>query len=98
MNLNLYKKNYYFSAFLFRKRVDDFLFWMMPKTWVPLYNSVSFTHMPYKKCIENRAWQDRMLSRLINLSGFAAVGLTGFGIFMIKKNFEFYYDQISKLF
>lgn len=70
----------------------------MPKTWVPLYNSVSFSHMPYKQCIENRAWQDRMLSRLINLSAITAIGFTGIGIYMIKRNFEYYFDQISRLF
>lgn len=47
-------------SFRIRKFVDDFLFWMMPNRWMPLYNSVSFSHMPYKKCLENRKWQDNV--------------------------------------
>lgn len=48
------------KSYRLRKSLDDFLFWVMPTVWVPLYNSVSFTHMPYKKCIENRKWQDKV--------------------------------------
>jgi len=50
-------------SFRMRKTVDDFLFWLMPNTWMPLYNSVSFSNMPYKKCVENREWQDNVLRR-----------------------------------
>lgn len=48
------------KSYRLRKSLDDILFWLMPTVWVPLYNSVSFTHMPYKKCIENREWQDKV--------------------------------------
>lgn len=74
------------SAFLLRKRFDDFLFWLMPNTWVPLYNSVSFTHMPYKKCVDNRKWQDEFLNKTMKLGAAAFVGLTGFGVFYLMKN------------
>lgn len=69
-------------SFLWRKRLDDFLFWLMPNTWVPLYNTVSFSHMPYRKCIENREWQNRILSRiLLYLGTFGLAGLAvGIGI------------------
>lgn len=40
------------KSFLFRKMFDDCLFRLMPNTWIPLYNSVSFSRMPYKQCIE----------------------------------------------
>lgn len=63
---------FFFLAYLMRKSFDDFLFWLLPNSWVPLYNSVSFSHMPYKKCIDNRAWQDRMLSNAITYGGFIA--------------------------
>ncbi|GBP86830.1 Kynurenine 3-monooxygenase [Eumeta japonica] len=45
-----------------RKIVDDFLYKLIPDVWVPLYNSVTFTTMPYKRCMENRRWQDRIFS------------------------------------
>lgn len=48
------------KSYRLRKKFDDFLYWMMPNTWIPLYNSVSFSHMPYKQCIENRKWQDKV--------------------------------------
>lgn len=54
------------KSYRLRKSLDDILFWLMPTVWVPLYNSVSFTHMPYKKCIENREWQDKVKTRMPN--------------------------------
>uniref|UniRef100_A0A1B0DR24 Kynurenine 3-monooxygenase n=1 Tax=Phlebotomus papatasi TaxID=29031 RepID=A0A1B0DR24_PHLPP len=70
------------SSFLWRKRLDDFLFWLMPNTWVPLYNTVSFSHMPYRKCIENREWQNRILSRILVILGTFGLGglVAGIGI------------------
>lgn len=47
-------------SFRIRKTFDDYLFWIAPSKWVPLYNSVSFTHMPYKSCVLNRKWQDKV--------------------------------------
>lgn len=54
------------KSYRLRKSLDDFLFWVMPNVWVPLYNSVSFSHMPYKKCIENRKWQDKVRVKLLS--------------------------------
>ncbi|KAL1122309.1 hypothetical protein AAG570_003714 [Ranatra chinensis] len=53
-------------SFLWRKRLDDLLFRLMPKVWIPLYTSVTFSDMRYSKCIENRSWQDSV--RTNNLS------------------------------
>lgn len=61
------------KSYIYRKYLDDFLSLLLPKKWVPLYNSVTFTHMPYKKCIENRAWQDQKLSQFMIFGGFAFV-------------------------
>ena len=61
------------KSYIFRKYLDDFLALLLPKKWVPLYNSVTFTHMPYKKCIENRAWQDKKLSQFLVVGGVASV-------------------------
>lgn len=48
-----------------RKALDDLLNCVWPGGWVPLYNSVSFTSMPYKQCIANRRWQDKIISRAL---------------------------------
>ncbi|XP_073944277.1 kynurenine 3-monooxygenase cn isoform X2 [Choristoneura fumiferana] len=47
-------------SYRLRKAVDDFIFWLLPDFWVPLYNSVTFTTMPYSQCVKNRKWQDRV--------------------------------------
>ncbi|XP_055374132.1 kynurenine 3-monooxygenase [Condylostylus longicornis] len=62
-------------SFLLRKKLDTILYQIFPQTWIPLYNSVSFTSMQYKKCIENRKWQDTVLRRtfFILVSGITAV-------------------------
>lgn len=55
-----------------RKMFDDLLNAILPDLWVPLYNSVSFSpQMSYKECIQNRAWQDRIISR--SLWSFSAI-------------------------
>ncbi|XP_013182477.1 PREDICTED: kynurenine 3-monooxygenase [Papilio xuthus] len=61
-------------SYLFRKTIDDFLFWLIPNLWVPLYNSVSFTNMPYSQCVKNRQFQDKIFKMVI-----AIVGLLTFG-------------------
>ncbi|XP_058832631.1 kynurenine 3-monooxygenase [Topomyia yanbarensis] len=55
-------------SYLYRKKLDELLFWLMPNTWVPLYNSISFSHMRYSRCIANRKWQDMILTRVLYFS------------------------------
>ncbi|XP_049866966.1 kynurenine 3-monooxygenase [Pectinophora gossypiella] len=65
-------------SYRLRKAVDDMIFWLFPSLWVPLYNSVTFTTMPYSRCVENRQWQNKVL-----LYSFIFVGiLTAFGAFL----------------
>ena len=35
-----------------------------PSAWIPLYSMVTFTRIPYHEVIEQRAKQDRLLSRI----------------------------------
>ncbi|GLV41167.1 cinnabar [Carabus blaptoides fortunei] len=51
------------KSFRLRKKLDDFLYWLLPDIWVPLYNSVSFTRMGYQQCVNNRHWQDKVITR-----------------------------------
>ena len=48
-------------SFRMRKKFDNLLHKLMPKTWIPLYTSVTFSRMRYKECIKNREWQDQVL-------------------------------------
>lgn len=62
-------------SFRCRKWLDTTLFRFFPRVWVPLYNSVSFTSMPYSQCIANRQWQDKLLGNVLSatlLTGFLA--------------------------
>lgn len=52
-------------SFRMRKSLDDFLFWMLPTSWVPLYNAVSFSTAPYKQCQQHRQWQDKVINRIL---------------------------------
>jgi kynurenine 3-monooxygenase len=83
-----------------RKAFDDFLFWLMPNAWVPLYNSVSFSHMKYKKCIDNRAWQDKTLNNAVKYGGFIAACAFAIGTVNLLRNASFnwnFVDMMNKL-
>nr|QHN70696.1 cinnabar [Limenitis arthemis astyanax] len=67
-------------SYRLRKAVDDFIFWLLPNVWVPLYNSVTFSTMPYSQCVKNRQWQNKVLIMAI-----AALGLLSFIIFYYSK-------------
>ncbi|XP_075168534.1 kynurenine 3-monooxygenase cn [Haematobia irritans] len=71
-------------SFKCRKFLDTNLFRIMPSVWVPLYNSVSFTSMPYSKCIANRKWQDEVLKIfLYTILSFTAI--LGGAIFYVNS-------------
>merc|ERR1711988_1382071 len=66
------------KSFLVRKKLDNFLHWLFPNNWVPLYTSVTFSRMRYHHCVSNKAWQDEALkkiSTIVGVSGLLAVFL-----------------------
>ncbi|KOB75248.1 Kynurenine 3-monooxygenase [Operophtera brumata] len=67
-------------SYRIRKAVDDFIFWLFPNLWVPLYNSVTFSTMPYSHCVKNRQWQDKVLKYAFS-----------FGVITLTAVFFFYY-------
>ncbi|XP_045515368.1 kynurenine 3-monooxygenase [Pieris brassicae] len=56
-------------SYRLRKAVDDMIFWFLPDLWVPLYNSVTFSTMPYSDCVNNRQWQNKVLAVSLLLFG-----------------------------
>ncbi|KAF6025379.1 KMO [Bugula neritina] len=64
------------KLFLLRRRVDSFLHWLMPNTWIPLYTTVSFTRIPYHLCVENKSWQDMVVNRLLLTGLLGGVAVT----------------------
>ncbi|XGW03517.1 hypothetical protein V3C99_015027 [Haemonchus contortus] len=73
-------------SYKLRKKIDLFLNWLFPKTWIPRYSMVTFTRMPYHKVVEERQWQDKMLSRLqYSFASIAAV-LAIVGAYSARKH------------
>ena len=68
------------KLFLFRKKVEGWLNWMFPKTWIPLYKMVAFTRIPYHEAIAREARQDRVLSFAGKALAAAAIVGAGLGI------------------
>ncbi|CAF1315106.1 unnamed protein product [Adineta ricciae] len=48
-------------SYYWRKKVDNFLYRLFPQWWTPLYTMVTFTRIPYKKCMDLRRGQDKFL-------------------------------------
>ncbi|CAF89726.1 unnamed protein product [Tetraodon nigroviridis] len=63
--------------FLFRKRLDNLLYAVMPKAVIPLYTMVTFTRTPYHEAVERWHWQNKVINGglLLGATG-AAVGLS----------------------
>ena len=50
-------------------QVKSFLSIVMPRTFMPLHEMVSFTRIPYATAVQRSNWQDRMVSRGLKLAG-----------------------------
>lgn len=46
--------------FYLRKILDELLYAVVPKIWVPLYYSVTFTRMRYSDCKRSQQWQNQV--------------------------------------
>nr|CAI5859925.1 unnamed protein product [Callosobruchus analis] len=53
------------KSFRVRKTVDEAIFRLCPKTWIPLYNSVSFSNLDYSRCLRNKQSQDKVYNLLV---------------------------------
>ncbi|XP_044071156.1 kynurenine 3-monooxygenase isoform X2 [Siniperca chuatsi] len=69
--------------FLFRKHVDNFLHFLMPKTIIPLYTMVTFTRTRYHEAVKRWHWQDKVINRGLLFS--ATVAVLG-GSYLLIKN------------
>ncbi|XP_062522195.1 kynurenine 3-monooxygenase-like [Corticium candelabrum] len=49
--------------FRIKKKIDNFLNWLMPQTFTPLYTMVTFTSIPYEMAYRRWQWQDKMIYR-----------------------------------
>uniref|UniRef100_A0A8D0AQD1 Kynurenine 3-monooxygenase n=2 Tax=Sander lucioperca TaxID=283035 RepID=A0A8D0AQD1_SANLU len=69
--------------FLFRKRVDNILHFLMPKTITPLYTMVTFTRTRYHEAVDSWHWQNKVVNRGLLLS---ATGAVLGGSYLLIKN------------
>ena len=59
-------------SFLLKKKLDGFLHFLMPRTFIPLYTMVSFTRIPYATIVSRNRWQSKVVSRGLTLFGVSA--------------------------
>ena len=52
-----------------KEQVKSFLSILMPRTFMPLYEMVSFTRIPYATAVQWNSWQDRVVSQGLKLAG-----------------------------
>ena len=73
-------------SYYWRKKIDNFLYRLIPQWWVPLYTMVTFTRTPYKRCLELRQRQDNIL-KAIRIVGYSIVGsylLKQFAVYVLR--------------
>jgi len=84
-------------SFLIRKKLDNFLYWVFPRKWVPLYTSVTFTRMRYHHCISNKKWQDELLGKIGNFMAMSSLAAGVGGLFWLETNIQLSRSLLEKL-
>ena len=69
--------------FLLRKKVDNFLHMLFPRTFIPLYTMVAFTRIPYHVVIERSRRQRRLVTGLLAIG--AVISVCAIGVFVAKQ-------------
>lgn len=60
--------------FVMRKHFDNFLYWLLPRHWIPLYTMTTFTRIPYHQVILKRKTQDNIVKWIVNIVGLFTTG------------------------
>ena len=66
------------KLFVLRKYFDNFLHWLMPNRWIPLYTMTTFTRIPYHEVISRSKRQDEIVHWLVTSLGIGVVALSLF--------------------
>lgn len=66
-------------SFIWRKKIDNILYKLIPRWWIPLYTMVTFSRIPYHQCMALRKRQDRILEMIRDVS------YTVVGLFVIRR-------------
>ncbi|KAJ3412145.1 hypothetical protein HDV05_001183 [Chytridiales sp. JEL 0842] len=66
-------------SYLLRKKIESFLYKLIPKTVIPLYTMVSFTRIPYSQALERNKRQGAWFGFAGRVLGWGTLGVLGLG-------------------
>ena len=69
--------------FLLRKKVDNFLHILFPKTFIPLYTMVAFTRIPYHVVVERSRRQRRLVTGLLAVG--TVISVCAIGVLVARQ-------------
>lgn len=56
-----------------RKTLDNVLYKIFPNFWIPLFEAITFTNIPFTKCAEQSDWQNKVVGKIVTTSWIVAV-------------------------
>lgn len=71
--------------FIFRKHVDNWLHWLLPSKFIPLYTMVTFSQIPYAQVIARAKRQDAIVNMALALG---ATGVSGLLAYVVLKHWR----------
>ena len=72
-------------SFKWKKKLDHLLNRLMPKVYVPLYDLVSFTTVPYAAARERARHQDRTVRRTVVAAAIAVAACLGIVLYLVAR-------------
>jgi kynurenine 3-monooxygenase len=73
------------SLFLIRKRIEGWLNYFFPSSWIPQYSMVSFTTIPYHVVVQRARRQDKAIKAGVYIAGLLASVGAGVGAWYFRK-------------
>merc|ERR1712137_1528657 len=73
--------------FLLRRSLENVIHRMMPRVFIPLYDMVAFTSIPYHEVIERNQKQTRIMDRIFTFSSLALGAAVVLGIPPLRRAF-----------
>lgn len=77
--------NVYINNTSWRKSLDNVLYKIFPNFWIPLFEAMTFTNIPYTKCAEKNDWQNRIVNKIVTTSWITAAGFVGVAGFVYLR-------------
>lgn len=85
-------------SFLLRKALDNFLYKLLPGTWIPLYTMVAFTRTRYQECVARREWQDKVLRGVGSvLTGTAVLAAVSTVVYLMTSHRDVTWSYVDNM-